>query len=478
MPILRPSGAAMVFYRPPRLLASITIALFAATLPSISLSAEGSETANNQPARPSSLNSQLSTQRPNIILIMADDLGAECLSCYGSLDDETPRLDALAKGGARFTHAHSQPLCTPSRVQIMTGKYNFRNYDDFGYLDPEETTFADMFRESGYRTAIAGKWQLSGQTRQHPRYTDPADWGFDEHCLWQLNNRAPYGDRGPRYWNPYLEKNGEVIRPGENAYGPDVCAEFLIDFMTRHQDEPFLVYYPMILTHSPFLPTPDSNRSLPRDKKNVRNFRDMVAYMDAIVGRIVDHVASLGLTKDTVIIFAGDNGTSGKVTTRTTDGKIRGDKGSTTTAGTHVPLIVRWPGRVPAGATDDRLIDFTDVLPSLLAAAGIEPPKEASLDGVPFLDAAGLSEPGRSAIYCWYEPRHSQRMAHRNAIFARNHDYKLYADGRFFHVAKTPRQRESDLLKPPLSAEETNARGKLQAVLDHYAGEIAHSLVD
>ena len=465
----------MKFHRSSQFFASIIIACLVLVLPSSSLSAEEPETVNNQPSHPSSLNSQPSTQRPNIILIMADDLGAECLSCYGGLDDETPRLDALAKSGARFTHAHSQPLCTPSRVQIMTGKYNFRNYDDFGYLDPRETTFADMLREAGYQTAIAGKWQLSGQTKQHPRHTDPADWGFDEHCLWQLNNRAPYGDRGPRYWDPYLEKNGEVIRPGENAYGPDVCAEFLMDFMSRHQDEPFLVYYPMILTHSPFLPTPESDESLPRDQKNVRNFRDMVAYMDAIVGRIVDQVESLGLADDTVIIFAGDNGTSGKVTTRTTDGEIQGGKGRTTPAGTHVPFIVRWPGRVPAGTIDRRLIDFTDVLPSLLAVAGIEPPEETALDGVPFLGPEGLSNKQREAIYCWYEPRHSERMARRNAVFARDRQYKLYADGRLFHVANTHRQRESDVVKLPLSAEETNARRTLQAVLDHYAGEIARS---
>lgn len=421
------------------------------------------------------------SDRPNVVLIMADDLGAECLSSYGCLEYKTPRLDALGRAGARFTHAHSQPLCTPSRVQIMTGKYNFRNYDDFGYLDPDETTFADSFRQAGYQTAIAGKWQLSGQTRKHPEQTDPDDWGFDEYCLWQLNNRAPYGDRGPRYWNPYLERNGEVIRPGEDAYGPDFCAAFLMDFITRHQDEPFFVYYPMILTHSPFLPTPDSDPSRDRQKRKERNFGDMVSYMDKLVGRLLDHLDALGLSENTVVIFAGDNGTSGRVTTTTKQGTFRGGKGTTTPAGTHVPLIVRWPGRVEPGTVDGRLVDFTDVLPSLLAAARIdrrrhdprdEAPGHPILDGVPFLSASGLSDQKREAIYCWYEPRHSKRAARNNAIFARNHEYKLYADGRFFHVTNAFGRSNGELLKEPLPAEASAARQALQAVLDQYGATV------
>ncbi|HEX6985294.1 MAG TPA: sulfatase-like hydrolase/transferase, partial [Planctomycetaceae bacterium] len=198
------------------------------------------------------------SDRPNVVLVMADDLGAECLSAYGCREYATPHLDALAASGARFTHCYATPLCTPSRVQIMTGKYGFRNYVEFGYLPPDETTFGDLLQAAGYRTCVAGKWQLSGQGRQYPAKTDPADWGFDEHCLWQLNNRAPYGDRGPRYWDPYLERNGEVVTPGPDAYGPDVVNDFLLDFIGRNRNRPFFAYYPMILTHGPYEPTPAS----------------------------------------------------------------------------------------------------------------------------------------------------------------------------------------------------------------------------
>ena len=122
-------------------------------------------------------------KRPNIIVIMADDIGMENLSCYGATAHKTPHLDALAGNGIRFEHAHSQPICTPSRVQIMTGIYNNRNYVQFGLLDPEAVTFGNVLRDAGYTTAVAGKWQLQGG------FEGVRNFGFDHHCLWQLTRR-------------------------------------------------------------------------------------------------------------------------------------------------------------------------------------------------------------------------------------------------------------------------------------------------
>lgn len=122
-----------------------------------------------------------SGNQPNIVLIMADDLGYETLGCYGGKDYNTPNLDALASKGVRFEHCYSQPLCTPSRVQILTGRYNHRNYEQFGYLNPKEVTFANLLKNAGYKTCIAGKWQLGGDARTIQ------DFGFDEHCLWNMH---------------------------------------------------------------------------------------------------------------------------------------------------------------------------------------------------------------------------------------------------------------------------------------------------
>lgn len=410
----------------------------------------------------------IAAERPNVVLFMADDLGVECLSSYGCLDYQTPHLDALAASGARFTHAYSQPLCTPSRVQIMTGKYNFRNYPEFGHLSPDETTFGDLLRSAGYHTSVAGKWQLSGSGKQYPEKTDPADWGFNEHCLWQLNNRAPYGNRGSRYWDPYLEQNGQVLQPGPDAYGPDVVAEHVLSFIERNRDQPFFAYYPMILTHNPFDPAP---RPGSRGNQNVRYFKDMVEHMDAIVGRVVDKLEELNLRDNTLVIFTGDNGTNKGVSTRTTAGVIRGGKGTTTNAGTHVAFIVSWPGRIEPGTTTDRLVDFTDVLPSLLAATGTQAPADFKTDGVPFLDANGLSQQQREFTYCWYEPRHGANAARNNAAFARDRQFKLYLDGRFFDVSKTPLEEKGDELTGELSSEAAAAKKKLQSVIDRYAAE-------
>ena len=144
--------------------------------------------------------------KTNIILILADDVGAETVGVYGGESYQTPHLDQLANDGVRFDQGHAQPLCTPSRVKIMTGQYNFRNYTHFGFLDPGETTFGHVMRDAGYRTTIAGKWQLYSNTMEDLHGALPADAGFDEYLLWQLKPEQ----RGPRYWAPLLDHNGEL----------------------------------------------------------------------------------------------------------------------------------------------------------------------------------------------------------------------------------------------------------------------------
>jgi arylsulfatase A len=159
--------------------------------------------------------------KPNIVLIMADDLGYECLSCYGSRSYKTPVLDGLARTGMRFDNCHSQPLCTPSRVKIMTGRYNFRNYTRFGHFDFKEKTFAHVLKSAGYATCIAGKWQLMGRGA-----AGPYDAGFDEYCLWHMEDA--FARKGSRYHSPKIIKNGELMNGLEGKYGPDVfCDAFL-----------------------------------------------------------------------------------------------------------------------------------------------------------------------------------------------------------------------------------------------------------
>lgn len=394
---------------------------------------------------------------PNIVFIMADDFGYEYIGANGSTSYQTPRIDALAAGGMRFTHCHAMPLCTPSRVQLMTGRYNFRNYVRFGELDFRERTFAHFLKVAGYATAIAGKWQLSGGLE------GPHRAGFDEYCLWQIFA----ADKGSRYANPKIHQNGKLLTGLEKRYGPDVFAEFVQDFVSRNRDKPFFVYWPMALTHSPFQPTPDSK---PTAKQNhPSNFSDMVAYTDKLVGKLADHLEKLKLRENTLIVFTGDNGTGRKIRSKLGERTIVGGKGLTTTAGTRVPLIVNRPGVVPAGKVCGDLIDFTDMLPTLLAAAGKLPPTKHQLDGRSFLpQLRGETGKPREWIFCHYEPRHG--MNNKKVRFAQDRLWKLYQDGRLYNLVAD--ELETKPIPPEsMDAKAHEARGKLQAVLHHYERE-------
>ena len=194
-------------------------------------------------------------QYPNIILIMADDLGYEAIGANGGTSYNTPNIDQLADNGIRFEYCYSQPLCTPSRVKIMTGISNVRNYIRFGILDTNQTTFGHLFQEAGYATCIVGKWQL-GKDPMSPHKA-----GFDEHCLWQVREgRTDKTGRDTRFSRPELETNGEIKRYDDDHFGPQIVADYGLDFIERKHGEgkPFLLYYPMILTHCPFSPTPES----------------------------------------------------------------------------------------------------------------------------------------------------------------------------------------------------------------------------
>ena len=393
--------------------------------------------------------------RPNIILIMADDVGWECFGSYGGQDYKAPRLDKLAQQGIRFRHCYSTPICTTSRVKIMTGKYNFRNYTHFGYLNPKEKTFGHLLKSAGYRTAIAGKWQLNGLYNQLNGYQDrarPAQAGFDEYMLWQLT--LPKGGRkvdhpgGERFWSPPYEHNGKLLTKEANRgkYGPDMLCDFVCDFIERSGNDPFFVYYPMVLVHDPFVPTPDNIGSRSRGhERNVgskdkavkkKNFVAMVQYMDKIVGRIVDKVESLGKLENTIILFTADNGTNRQVTSQWKGQKIRGGKGGMKDSGTHVPLIAYWKGQpgkgqTPGGQVNEDLIDFTDFYPTFAEAANVKLTAEDPTDGVSFLpQLRGEDGVKREWVFCHYEPYWNKKAGQ----FLRNGEFKLYCDGRFYRV--------------------------------------------
>jgi arylsulfatase A len=379
---------------------------------------------------------------------MADDLGYECIGANGGTSYKTPVLDNLATTGIRFEHCYSQPLCTPSRVQMMTGIYNVRNYTKFGVLDREQATFAHLLKESGYATCIAGKWQL-GRDRNLVKH-----FGFDEYCLWWLENKSQrYGNVGE------LIQNGQVLPGRRGEYGPDKMCEFLLDFITRHKDQPFLCYYPMILTHSPFVATPDSKADA---KGKNGSFADMVTYMDKIIGKLAKHLDNLGLRDSTLLLFTGDNGTNKTIRSMMGDSVVVGGKGSMTDANTRVPLIVNWPGVTPKGIVSSDLVDFSDFLPTLCETAGATVPSSLKIDGRSFLpQIKGKKGSPRDWIYCWY----SRAGGATGNEWARTQRYKLYRTGKFYDISQDVLEKKP-LVDLPSEAQE--ARTVLQAALNQY----------
>jgi arylsulfatase A len=398
--------------------------------------------------------------KPNIVLIMADDLGFECLGCYGGKSYKTPVLDKLAATGMRFEHCYSQPLCTPSRVKIMTGQYNFRNYVNFGVLDPKQKTFAHLLRDCGYATCVVGKWQLYGSVNQSAEVRGtgilPQQAGFDEHCLWQVKGR------GSRYKDPVMVQNGKTLDGLEGKYGPDVSCDYALNFMERHKTGPFLLYFPMALVHSPFVPTPESEDwKKPEQKNNTKYFADMVAYMDKIVGRIVGKLDEFGLREKTLILFVGDNGTARNIRSKIDDRVIRGGKGLTTDAGMHVPMIANRPGVIPAGKVCGDLVDFSDFVPTFAEASGAEIPIDMPIDGRSFLpQLRGEKGNPREWIFCHYEPKW---IGINKAVrFVRDRRWKLYDGGELYDVPADTLEQNPN----PPGPEAMAARKRLQAVLD------------
>ncbi|QXD25377.1 sulfatase-like hydrolase/transferase [Opitutia bacterium ISCC 51] len=420
--------------------------------------------------------------KPNIIVILADDIGFECLSSYGSEFYQTPHLDALAAGGARFTQAYSQPICTPSRVKIMSGKYNFRNHDGFATYPFEDATFAQVAKQNGYATAIAGKWQLSSGDLKGPERA-----GFDEYCLWHFSEPIlpgadggipeplpePFTRKGSRYKSPKLFENGTLLADTDEKYGPDLVTDFLCDFIERKKNEPFLVYYPMMLVHSPFDPTPDSPDWEKKDPKrgNGEHYRDMVHFMDKMVGKITAKLEKENLRQDTLILFTGDNGTSVRITSPFPGrGEIRGGKGKMIDDGNRVPFIANWLGTIKPKSLVHSMVGFADFYPTIAELTGSKMPNQ--MDGksiLPLLKGnTGNARPWLFQSYSVHGPTTAPFRC-----FARDAEWKLYSDGSLYNVP-------NDWLEehPVTGHEGEKARKKLQKILDQILKDVPRELID
>ena len=395
-------------------------------------------------------------ERPNIILVMVDDMGRDWISCYGATH-ATPNIDRLAEQGVRYETAWCTPICTPTRVTLLTGQYPFhhgwiQHYDvprwgGTGLRADRFTTFARLLREAGYSTAIGGKWQINHLGKEPDALEKH---GFDEHCVWPgVEDGQP--ETQERFWNGLVITNGKRSRV---PYGPDTINRFLIDYIRRHQDSPFLLYYPMLLAHGPHTTTPMNKPNAPEGKPAL--YAGNVTYMDHLVGKLVRTVDDLGLRERTVIIFTGDNGSASP---GTLDGQpYPKGKGRQADWGAHVPFIVRAPFLSKGGNVSRDLIDFTDLYPTFLELAGIDPPKTIKLDGKSFISGLrGDEDPFKKRSWI-YSQIGDFRMI-------RDWTHLLDSEGAFHDLLKDPRQEQE---VSPLDKIAPGRRQRLQMILDRF----------
>lgn len=407
--------------------------------------------------------------RPNVVLILADDLGLECVGAYGGQSYKTPNIDRLAESGVRFEMCFSNPYCSPSRGELLTGReplhtgiprviFDPAKHREF--LDPaKQQSIANLFQDSGYVTAMAGKWQLSFL---HERDTI-GNFGFDEYQAWQIFRD---GFKTSRFANPSLRVNGQLNAELVGGYGPDENCRFVTEFITKHQSEPFFVYYASLLPHWPWEPTPASNEPLKpaNGVGDSKYFPDMVAYLDTIVGRITDHLETLGLRENTIVMFIADNGTDRRLRSAWSDGDRRamvdGGKGTMTDAGTHVPLVVNWRDHISASVTKE-LVELCDVMPSLVDLCRLAQPKY-EINGVSFASLLGFGEPDVASMGTrrWI---HAQNVGSRHV---RSRSHILTNRGEFRTVVATGEKSAAAILRP-LTVDEQAVRHELESGLRH-----------
>jgi len=395
--------------------------------------------------------------KPNLIFILADDYGLPGVGCYGG-KYKTPNIDALATSGIRFDHCFSAPLCAPSRAMLITGRYPFRT----GVLDnstgpvitpQREFSIAKVIKQAGYVTAVAGKWR---QLSHFASREDGQAWGFDEFMIWGVSYDQ---DKGERYWEPRYNHNGQFLSDVKEKYGPDLLHEFAMDFIRRHRDGPFFLYYPIPLVHRPTLRTPDS---APDTKDEATLYADNINYMDKLLGKLIAELDNLKLREKTLVVFVGDNGSVEQGTLR--GRMVDGVKGSMREGGSRVPLIVSQPGTTPAGKVCNDLIDFTDFFPTLAEVTGGKLPAGVKLDGHSFAaQIKGQSGNPRDWIYI-------QLFGQR---YVRNHHWKLNNDGQFFDMTDAP-FREISVSTESSAPDALTARRKFETVLNDLLAQDEH----
>ncbi len=418
------------------------------------------------------------TEKQNVVLMLVDDISYFGISSYGSkkittttkkesvtVDVKTPNIDRIASQGVQCTHAYAHALSEATRVALMTGMNNGRNFLEPKALHESQITFGDVFQRAGYATGMFGKWKQTRGTMEISAQKYISTFGWDEYACFDVFTELQ------RYINPVLVVNDEVetyrgrtdLDPdtGRRWYGPDIYNRMALEFIDKHKDEPFFLYYPLVLIHAEHRPTPDTRPktefdTMPEGDKSYNDIHylsDMIEYADKMIGRVVDKIESLGLRDNTLIVVMGDNGSVG-ATFEMVNGEVHvGGKGEINYAGEQVPLIFSKPGTIATSGTDkpilyDGVVDLTDIYPTIMESCGVEIPNAEQIDGVSMWDqlSGKSSKPHRDYVYKWYNANYKQTQTEFITRYAHTADHKYYAavpefpEGRFFDLKEDPRE--------------------------------------
>lgn len=377
-------------------------------------------------------------ERPNILLVLADDLGYGDLACYGAKDVRTPHLDRLAAEGLRFTDCYAgHANCSPSRTSLMTGRtptrVGVRNWipeDSPVHVRRSEITLATLLRQGGYTTCVSGKWHMNGAFN-HPSQPQPDDHGFDH---WFATQNNAY----PNHRNPAnFVRNGTALGRLEGYAAHLVADEALRWLDTRDKNKPFFLYIAFHEPHEPIASDAKYTALYPHEDPAYSAHHGNITQMDDAFGRLMQKLDADGLRQSTLVFFTSDNGPA--ITAQHpygSSGPLRDKKGSLWEGGIRVPGILRWPGKVQPGTTSAEPVSGVDLLPTLCAAAGITPPQDRALDGTNILPALNGGSVTRSTPLYW----HFNRAIGEPKVALRAGDWKILAT-----LDKAPATRTNDI---------------------------------
>jgi arylsulfatase A-like enzyme len=409
-------------------------------------------------------------QRPNVVIIVADDLGWGDIAINGAPDIRTPNIDAIARGGARFSQSYANaPECTPTRCALLTGRYqqrvgglecaigvnNIGRYDEAEWLQKRgqlglpasEPTIAKLFKAAGYGTALTGKWHLGYNEKNWPK-----EHGF-QYSFGILGGNADYythEEQGEGAGNTRMFENSSKI--SRSGYMTDLIADAAVDWLKKRTSAPFFLYLPFTAPHSPIQAAEDLDQrtgTAPHRPKHRPTFAKMVERMDARIGDVLKQIDAMGAARNTIVVFTSDNG--GDANGR--NQPFKGSKSSVWEGGIRAPLHIRWPGVISAGREISQVAMTMDLAPTLLGAAGIVGGGFDGIDLMPFL--RGSQAPAKRTVFWRYKRAENVRRAVRHG------DWKYLDDNgvkALYDIGVDPQEKDDLLNRHPDTAKDLEAR--------------------